>query len=1348
MSKYSLDQFNYSLKTNSWDRVPRDPVTVGSLIFGGGGFTVLTASQMLISQIIFYAGATLVAGYLLRALTPKIERGSELLANIKDPAAPREIVYGEVRKGGTVTHLESTDDNQYLHMFIALAGHEIESVEKIYINDEDHTSNWTRSTGIITGTTDTEKDWSGKVRVFSHLGAQTSATDTFEDSTETLSSTYHTETELATVNSNFVGKGVAYLYVRLDYDADVFEDGIPTVTAVVRGKKVQNENGVVQTYPASANAAYVIRDYLINEYGVDDDSANIDTSAFSTAATVCNTSSGSGASNKFLVNGVLSTGNSRIENLEQLTATCGGALFWSAGQWVLKAAAFTSSVKTLDLTDLRSKVQINTKHSGRDNFNTVRGTFNDQDQDWIEVDYPQVTSSTYLTEDNDQRSVLDLSFPLVTVSAQAQRLAKLTLNRHREQLTMTANFGLNAFNLEVGDVINFNDYNSETDTYRYGFHSPVEKTWEVIGWRFAPVENNDLQVQLTLRETSPTAFNWDADEETIVSNNTNLPNMYAGLTVSNISVTDKGNIQEDGTFVGQAEVSWTQAVNKFINHYEIQYKDVNESSYITTTVPSSESSVIITSLEVGTQYNIRVRAVTEKDQKSSWVSSTPYTHGGDTIAPAAVGTVTPTAMIQAVSLDWAGVTTDENGNTLYDLKGYNIYRAVTNSQPSSPIAFVAADKYVDGGLTDSTEYYYWVAAVDHTGNEGTASASGAVTTLVGASGEDGQSVALLQVFRRSSSSLSAPTGGSFNFSTTTLTAPTDWSVEVPSGTDPIYVSQAIASIEGATGTDTELTWSTPVLFVQNGADGADGAEGPQGPQGLQGIAGDAGEDGKSVYTAIVFNRYSSAPSAPSGGSFNFGTNTLTAPSGWFLDIPSGSNPIYGTRATFSISGDTGTDSNPTWSTPFKIAEDGADGLDGSVGADGLSTFLASVFKRSSSAPATPSGGSYNFSTNTLTAPSGWSNTIPSGTNPVYVSTALASVQGVTGTDSSLGWVSPIKLAENGADGAQGPQGPTGSTGPQGPQGVQGVDGPAGPTGATGPQGPAGSNGTNGTNGARYATVRYYQLATSAPSTSGLASSVSYTWSSGSATSSYGSWTTATPTVSATSSSKLWYVDVVFVDTTGTASSSSGTVSGSVTQLFNFNGLVTFTNTSGSTSLNDALANSSTIIDGGRITTGTIDADAISASTITADFFIGAGITRLATATTNNNQTTSGVGNFQGWYSGLQANISTNNVLSCSLSNVRSGSVIYAIFNGEAMKNGSQVVSTIVRLNLTGATSLESFGRNTESSKNSNALMKHSIIRVDTSASAGTVTASIDLRASGSGGSHGIRGTLMLFEGLT
>ena len=98
---------------------------------------------------------------------------------------------------------------------------------------------------------------------------------------------------------------------------------------------------------------------------------------------------------------------------------------------------------------------------------------------------------------------------------------------------------------------------------------------------------------------------------------------------------------------------------------------------------------------------------------------------------------------------------------------------------------------------------------------------------------------------------------------------------------------------------------------------------------------------------------------------------------------------------------------------------GDDGATGATGTAGLSTFLASIYRRSSSAPATPTGGSYNFGNTTLTPPSGWSTTVPSGDDPIYVSTALASIQGITGIDSSLSWSSPVIFAQNGEDGSAG-----------------------------------------------------------------------------------------------------------------------------------------------------------------------------------------------------------------------------------------------------------------------------------------------------------------------------------------
>jgi len=103
-----------------------------------------------------------------------------------------------------------------------------------------------------------------------------------------------------------------------------------------------------------------------------------------------------------------------------------------------------------------------------------------------------------------------------------------------------------------------------------------------------------------------------------------------------------------------------------------------------------------------------------------------------------------------------------------------------------------------------------------------------------------------------------------------------------------------------------------------------------------------------------------------------------------------------------------------------------DKIDGAAGADGTSSFLYQIFQRSSTVIGTaPTGGSYNFSTNTGTPPSGWSNTVPSGTDPLYTSSTTASIQGTTGTDSSLTWSAPVVLAQNGTNGTIGADGERG-----------------------------------------------------------------------------------------------------------------------------------------------------------------------------------------------------------------------------------------------------------------------------------------------------------------------------------
>ena len=164
--------------------------------------------------------------------------------------------------------------------------------------------------------------------------------------------------------------------------------------------------------------------------------------------------------------------------------------------------------------------------------------------------------------------LLDLPLPFTTSASTAQRIAKMTLYRGREQMTISADFGLEAFNIEVGDIIAF-------DNDRYGFDG---KEFEVIGWKFASnQEAGDLRVTLTLQETSEAAFDWNAEEQDIINNNTNLPSPSEGLSVANLQVSDDGLTQGDGTFINRVIVTWSAATNAYLDYYEVEWKATSDS---------------------------------------------------------------------------------------------------------------------------------------------------------------------------------------------------------------------------------------------------------------------------------------------------------------------------------------------------------------------------------------------------------------------------------------------------------------------------------------------------------------------------------------------------------------------------------------------------------------------------------------------------------------------------------------------------------------------------------------------------------------------------------------------------
>ena len=106
------------------------------------------ASLSLLSSAAFWTNvaitAAVMAGAQALSAPPKLPSFSDFIGElqgrtqmIKQPTVPRRVIYGKARVSGVLGFIESTNDDQHLHMIIMLAGHEVNSIGTIYVNDEE-----------------------------------------------------------------------------------------------------------------------------------------------------------------------------------------------------------------------------------------------------------------------------------------------------------------------------------------------------------------------------------------------------------------------------------------------------------------------------------------------------------------------------------------------------------------------------------------------------------------------------------------------------------------------------------------------------------------------------------------------------------------------------------------------------------------------------------------------------------------------------------------------------------------------------------------------------------------------------------------------------------------------------------------------------------------------------------------------------------------------------------------------------------------------------------------------------------------------------------------------------------
>jgi hypothetical protein len=189
------------------------------------------------------------------------------------------------------------------------------------------------------------------------------------------------------------------------------------------------------------------------------------------------------------------------------------------------------------------------------------------------------------------------------------------------------------------------------------------------------------------------------------------------------------------------------------------------------------------------------------------------------------------------------------------------------------------------------------------------------------------------------------------------------------------------------------------------------------------VVASSGATGNSVYVGTVYYQIATAPAAPTGGSYNFSNNVLTAPTLWSATQPATTTiPTYACDFTFS-GAPSSTIPATNWSTPYIEA------VNGSPGNNGEYRDIIELYLLSASAPIQPTSAQYTFTGNTITSitggTAGWSLIQPTATtSAVYMTRALASTT-TPGTAVSLtSWSIPVIIAQIGASGAPAYSAPT------------------------------------------------------------------------------------------------------------------------------------------------------------------------------------------------------------------------------------------------------------------------------------------------------------------------------------
>ena len=632
------------------------------------------AGYGVVASALIGAGASYIVGEALGVYDTPGEMDQGAMVNKASSNAPIPVIYGTRKIGATRIYMEvNGDKNEYLHQVFVLAEGEIDSINNVYLND------------VIS----TDSRFDDHVTIVKRFGTDNQgAVNSGEVSN--LPSGWTTDHKLS---------GVAYIYVRLKWDKEIFSRGLPTITCDIDGKKVYDPRTSTATF--NHNPALAIRDYLTNpRYGRSIPSSQIDDTAIIAAANYCDATvaKGGATSARYTCDGIVNITDKSMVILNNLLSSCRGMLVFTGGIYRLIIDKPESPVFTFSEDNITGAWSIALGNK-KTTFNRVTAQFYNPDRNWQQDQ--AIVESADLRGQRDNNLLLEgqTTLPFTSNIYTAQQIATLNLNQSRQMVACEFTATIEALRVDVGDVVYIRHSTPGWDA----LNNSQGKLFRIVG---LGLQDDDL-VRVSAREYDATVYEFGTISTVDATPNTSLPDPSTVLPVSNLSVTPGSEEAPDGTVFSFLNIAWSAPDDAFVMHYDIEIESsTGDVRRVTTSATAYQYHII----DVASTYTVGVTAVNTLHVSSSATGSAVITPVADTVAPGVPTNTDVNGTFKKIILTWDNPTNS-------DLSHIEIKRSNDSQEANaSVIGTTRASQWIDEPYTGNTTRYFWIRAVDTSGN--------------------------------------------------------------------------------------------------------------------------------------------------------------------------------------------------------------------------------------------------------------------------------------------------------------------------------------------------------------------------------------------------------------------------------------------------------------------------------------------------------------------------------------------------------------------------------------------------------------------------------------------------------